>query len=490
MLPIGLILTAGTCGAYAVNASRYNSRFLPGTVINGIEVGEMNLDEAEKAIRASEEDYEIKLRFRGGTEEVLTAKDMKLAYPCGKELGSILSEQNRYSWLAREFSDQTEFTLATKMTYNKKALAGALGALPEMQEGNFTRPLDACLEVTPEQEYLVVPEVEGTELIADTLAKKVGSAVVSGNEVLDVSKIKEAYKEPAIRTDSKELLDRQASLNTLMDTNVTVKMSDGSDRVLNSEITKDWITTAPNGMWFVEEPVVREKAAEWIAGLAKEDDNYGYYRSFASTNYGMQRFDTDSLHGHTLDQAAMTDAVVKLALAGGTGEVQPVYSQFEDNKDPRFGGTYVEVDIWAQRVYYYENYELVYDCNCVTGTEGYRSTPSGIFSIQDKERGRTLNGYSSDGSLAYSAYVSYWMCFYPHYGLHDASWRGSFGGDIYEYDGSHGCVNLPPDEAKMLFNAIEIWTPVIVLREGDNAPEGTKRGNTTWNPPDGGLYYG
>ena len=30
-------------------------------------------------------------------------------------------------------------------------------------------------------------------------------------------------------------------------------------------------------------------------------------------------------------------------------------------------------------------------------------------------------------------------------------WRADFGGDIYLKDGSHGCINLPPEAAEELF---------------------------------------
>lgn len=46
-------------------------------------------------------------------------------------------------------------------------------------------------------------------------------------------------------------------------------------------------------------------------------------------------------------------------------------------------------------------------------------------------------------------------------GLHDANWRGSFGGTIYQTSGSHGCVNLPPDRAKILYGLVEKGMPVI-----------------------------
>ena len=48
------------------------------------------------------------------------------------------------------------------------------------------------------------------------------------------------------------------------------------------------------------------------------------------------------------------------------------------------------------------------------------------------------------------------------YGLHDAPWRGYFGGNIYQGSGSHGCVNMPPYYAAQLYDMIDIGTLVFV----------------------------
>ena len=79
-------------------------------------------------------------------------------------------------------------------------------------------------------------------------------------------------------------------------------------------------------------------------------------------------------------------------------------------------------------------------------------------------RGVTLtSGGSKKSPGYYESYVSYWMPFLGNnYGLHDASWRSSFGGDIYINSGSHGCVNLPPKKAGQLYNKISIGTIVII----------------------------
>ena len=62
----------------------------------------------------------------------------------------------------------------------------------------------------------------------------------------------------------------------------------------------------------------------------------------------------------------------------------------------------------------------------------------------------------------YASPVKYWMPFYGNYGIHDASWRSSFGGDIYLTNGSHGCVNTPRDAMQVIFENVEKGTPVVL----------------------------
>lgn len=59
--------------------------------------------------------------------------------------------------------------------------------------------------------------------------------------------------------------------------------------------------------------------------------------------------------------------------------------------------------------------------------------------------------------------VSYWLPFIGNQvGLHDASWRGVFGGQVYIWNGSHGCVNMPVKYAEIVYNNVEVGTPVVV----------------------------
>ena len=62
----------------------------------------------------------------------------------------------------------------------------------------------------------------------------------------------------------------------------------------------------------------------------------------------------------------------------------------------------------------------------------------------------------------YRSHVNYWMPIVGHIGIHDADWRNEFGGEIYKTSGSHGCINVPPENMPELFAAVQTGTKVIV----------------------------
>lgn len=124
----------------------------------------------------------------------------------------------------------------------------------------------------------------------------------------------------------------------------------------------------------------------------------------------------------------------------------------------------VEVVISEQHVYCYRNNVLYWDSYCVTGcTADGHNTPEGVFTIQSKETSRYLMGpKNADGVPAWKNWVDYWMPFHDGCGLHDASWRAKFAGTIYQYAGSHGCVNLPCSRVPALFDLVYAGMPVYV----------------------------
>ena len=121
----------------------------------------------------------------------------------------------------------------------------------------------------------------------------------------------------------------------------------------------------------------------------------------------------------------------------------------------KINGTFITIDISSQKITFFKNDNILLTSSITTGKD---STPTniGLFKLYSKERNRYLIGEE------YQNFVEYWMPFDGGIGLHDASWRSKFGGEIYKKNGSHGCVNLPPTIAEKIYDNIEIGTKILV----------------------------
>lgn len=120
--------------------------------------------------------------------------------------------------------------------------------------------------------------------------------------------------------------------------------------------------------------------------------------------------------------------------------------------------TYILVSIKNQKLWYYKNGKLKMSTSIVSGHKGKYDTPKGQYKILGKSKNVYLIGPN------YKSWVNYWMLIdrKNQIGLHDATWRGSFGGAIYKYNGSHGCINLPYSKARYLYNYASVGTKVII----------------------------
>ena len=116
----------------------------------------------------------------------------------------------------------------------------------------------------------------------------------------------------------------------------------------------------------------------------------------------------------------------------------------------------INVNIDAQTISLLDAGDVILSSDCTTGNAGTHDTPTGEYWISYKTEGAVLSG--SD----YCVTVDYWMSFCGGIGIHDASWRDCFGGDIYQGSGSHGCVNVPAWMAAELYSLCDVGTPVFV----------------------------
>ena len=116
---------------------------------------------------------------------------------------------------------------------------------------------------------------------------------------------------------------------------------------------------------------------------------------------------------------------------------------------------HIVVSIAKQTLTYYEYDKVVLSSSIVTGKDS--KTPTGNFKVLNKATNIILKGKD------YESFVNYWIAFKgASFGFHDASWRSNFGGKIYKTAGSHGCVNMPYNKVKQLYNIVAIGTPVYI----------------------------
>lgn len=123
------------------------------------------------------------------------------------------------------------------------------------------------------------------------------------------------------------------------------------------------------------------------------------------------------------------------------------------------------VNLTEQHLYYYKKGKVVLDTPFVSGRMTKdRFTPPGVYFLTYKQKDRILRGRpNASGQPSYQSHVNYWMPFNGGIGLHDASWRSSFGGKIYIYSGSHGCINLPGKKAAKIYEMINKETPIVCV---------------------------
>ncbi len=206
-----------------------------------------------------------------------------------------------------------------------------------------------------------------------------------------------------------------------------------------------------------QKPYIRQEAlSAYVEELNSLYGMTGMEGSFNTTR-GAQTDLTVTYYASYLDtQALYQDILDTLERGIPTTKTAPSISNPVPQEMP-FKGSYIEVDLTNQTLYLYKDTQCILETPIVTGCiSRYMRTPNGVYKVLVRRMHVILKGED------YETYVKYWMQFYGGYGLHDAYWRYKFGGNEYLYNGSHGCVNIPPDNAEFVFNNISVGYPVIL----------------------------
>ncbi|WP_286153707.1 L,D-transpeptidase family protein [Sporofaciens musculi] len=436
-------------------AMYFNSHFMFFTEINGTDCSMKSVDQVEDEMKKKVGDYTLTLKESGGGTETIVGSDISIQYVPGGKLDEIVKEQNGFLW-PKSLWDHPKIETEIGVQYDEAALGASIAALGCMNPEAQTPSVDAHPEFQ-EGQFVVAPEVVGTQINSEVFNAKVAEAINGFQPTLDLSETG-CYALPRFVSDSPEVTAAAAAMNSYLGANITYDFNPNTE-VVDSSVISQWVRVDGEMNVTFDEEAVRG----YIQTLADKYNTKGVPRPFTTASGNVVTVEGGGF-GWRIDQEAEFGALLANIQNAETVTREPNYSSRGiSHGGTDVGSTYAEVDLTNQRMYFIKDGQVVLQSDCVTGNPNKgHATPQGYYSLAWKQKNRTLRGEKQpDGTYEYETPVAFWMPFNGGIGFHDATWQSSFGGRRYQTHGSHGCVNLPYSIAQQLYDLMYDGVPVI-----------------------------
>lgn len=358
-------------------------------------------------------------------------------------------------------STSANFTVSTKQLGQKtdwkdsswtvKNLEGGLTTfLKYIHDLPFEAPANANCAWKNNQ-FIVNKEINGAQLDTSALRLEVRK-ILLGNSTINKLDLSNFYLQPKYTSTSPELVEAKKNFEKSLNCVVNIEVGEES-YTLDKDVFGTWLSLDKNLKVSVDnesiqiflEKIIQKIETPMADVLAKIDLND------TTINYNNIKFERVDIYKEI-------DVISSLIIAGKTTD--KIISTTSTSLPQAFKKgikNFIEVSISQQKLWLFKNGSLLLETDVVTGNKKLkRDTPIGDYKILAKVRNKTLRG------RGYASFVSYWMPFHGGYGLHDARWRSRFGSSIFQSSGSHGCVNIPPKNASIVYENVEVGMPVII----------------------------
>lgn len=461
---IAAVIVAGLAVVYVGGSVFYSSHFLPNTKVNGEDVSGMSASQLASSITQQGEGYTLEVSGDNLSVSV-KGSDIDLSYDGDSYASSAMSQENAWTWPAALFGSR-DYSVSQGVSYDSDKLQAIVSTAVDAVDAGASQPTNATMQYNSDtKQFEVVPEQYGTAVDKDSVLKVVDEAVSGLNDEVELGQ--DELVQPTVTSDSATLKASVDKANQLV--NLTIPLDVNGSEV--SQVTPDmiagWLTTDADGNVSVNTDAI----TTWTQGdLSKQLDTVGTTRTYTRAD-GDEITVSGGTYGWSIDGATLAQTISQQILDANSTAIDIPMKSTAAVWNP--GGAewkaYIDVDLGEQHARYYDDDgNVIWESDFVSGnpTEG-NGTPTGVYAINSymqtgsvELRGLDENG---DGEPDYISYVTYWMPFIDNLvAFHDASWRGSFGGSIYTYNGSHGCINLPSSAAQTLYGMVSVGTVVVV----------------------------
>lgn len=460
---VGTLVIALLVVTYVAGGVFFSSHFLPRTTVNGNDVSLMSTDDFAAYVSKEANDYTAKVSG-DGIDLQIAGGSVGLTLDANTYVRAATSQVPSWAWpvaLASEQAYEVDEGVSIDATKLTELLAGAVATANE----NSTPTTNATIYYDEDfGDFVEVEEKLGTELDAQSVVTKVATNMQGLSPTIMLGDAE--LVQPTVTAGDERFKAAMAEARDFPDLKLKLVMGGDVVKTLDSDLVRTWLV--------IDDEFSVTGDADAIAyytrgTLSSELDSVSGYRTYTRAD-GKSISVSDGTYGWNIDGAKLAKLIAGRIhdKSAKPLEVPCINSAKVYNPGGAdWGNRYIDVDLTEQYARMYdENGDLIWASDCVSGgsAEG-NDTVTGVFYIEDKISPMTLIGLDNDGDGEpdYENDVTYWMPFYAgSYGFHDATWRYTFGGEEYLYDGSHGCVNLPYDAAEELYYSVEEGDCVVV----------------------------
>lgn len=441
----------------------YENGFSFMTYINGIYCTGKTVETVNAELNESFDYDGLKVDLQNNSFYI-TTEEILYTYDYREPLNHYLAAQNPYLWIENLTKGKKEYILQPAVAFNEEYLDNILDT--ELSGDNPSDNLQVRLELG--EDGFEIYDNKRSLLDIQKAKKVISQALIKGHESVNLTDSGCYFDEPYTEAEEEIYLFYEL-LDTYQSRKVAYVFDDGAERISPLELAKTLVfyqayqnkslhTKTDNFSDYIGEDgklLVDENSVSNLIDEKLEPYNTYHNHEF-TTHDGRVLLIKGGTYGNKIDMKTE-----KKELFDFLSSDRKIYT-----RNPRYlkevpikakndiGDTYIEVDIGNQKMFYYRDGELYIETDVVTGKNN--ATREEVCYVYAKQKNRILRG------PGYESFVKYWMPVSGGIGIHDASWRDEYGGEIYIRNGSHGCINTPLEIVEQMYEVMEIGTPCVL----------------------------